>query len=126
MRSTENESARPVSTSRRTFLRRAAGVAGAATLTGLSPKLASSGVLGANDRIDMGFIGMGGQGRGDLGGFLGFKEVQAVTVCDIATDHVKQAQKSVNDRYGNQDCAVCKDWREVVADDNLDGRGMAG
>ena len=49
---------------RREFIRKGAAAALAA------PLFINSRVFGANDRIVMGCIGMGGQGRGDMGGFM--------------------------------------------------------
>ncbi|MEZ6106594.1 MAG: hypothetical protein R3B96_10860 [Pirellulaceae bacterium] len=37
----------------------------------------------ANDRINLGFIGIGMMGRGHLGGFLNHGDVQVVAVCDV-------------------------------------------
>ncbi len=84
------------------------------------PFVVNAKAFGANDRINMGFIGMGGQGRGDMGGFMGFKAVRAVAVCDVVDDHLKLAQKQVNDRYGNQDCKAYRDFRDVIARDDID------
>ena len=101
-------------TTRRCFLRKCA----AATIG--VPMFVNSRVFGANDRIVMGFIGMGGQGRGDMGGFMGFSEVQGVAVCDVVDEHLNMAKSQVDRRYGNKDCATYKDWRDVVARDDLD------
>ena len=38
---------------------------------------------GPNGRINLGFIGIGIQSRGHLGGFLGKADVQVVAVCDV-------------------------------------------
>jgi predicted dehydrogenase len=103
--------------SRRGFLSRTAKLA-AASFT--FPTLINSRAFGANERITMGFIGMGGQGRGDMGGFMGFKNVQVVAVCDVVDDHLNMAQNQVNNRYGNKDCKKYKDWREVVSRADID------
>ncbi|MEM7393584.1 MAG: twin-arginine translocation signal domain-containing protein, partial [Verrucomicrobiota bacterium] len=58
--------------SRRNFMGTTAMAAAA------GPMVVKSTVFGANDRITFAGIGMGGQGRGDLGGFLGFKELQVL------------------------------------------------
>ena len=84
------------------------------------PTLISSRAFGANERITMGFIGMGGQGRGDMGGFMGFENVRVVAVCDVVDDHLNMAQDQVNNRYGNKDCKKYKDWREVVSRADID------
>jgi len=101
-------------TTRRRFLRTCA----AATIG--VPMFVNSKAFGANDRIAMGFIGMGGQGRGDMNGFMGFDEVRAVAVCDVVDDHLNMAKNQVDRRYGNKDCATYKDFREVIARDDLD------
>ena len=75
---------------------------------------------GANDRIVMGAIGMGNQGRGDLRRFLGFSEVQVVAVCDVVGRHAKLAKSMVDERYGNQDCQVTNDFRDIVHRDDID------
>jgi len=52
----------------------------------------------ATDRITMATIGCGGQGRGDMGGFMSFPDVQKVAVCDVVPEHREQAKKQVDDR----------------------------
>ena len=59
----------------------------AATAIGV-PVYVNSRAFGANDRIVMGCIGMGGQGRGDMGGFMGFGDVRVVAVCHC--DHCQR------------------------------------
>jgi len=99
---------------RRDFLQKGAAAALAA------PLFINSKVFGANNRIVMGCIGMGGQGRGDMGGFMGFGDVQVVAVCDVVEDHRNQASNQVNGRYSNKDCKAYKDFRDVVARDDID------
>ena len=94
--------------SRRRLLRVSAAALGAV------PWIVPRTAFGANDRITMGCIGMGGQGRGDMSGFLGFPEVQVLLVCDVVADHRNQAKAIVDDRCGNSDCAVTSDFREVL------------
>ena len=99
---------------RRGFLKQATAAALAA------PLVINSRAFGANDRIAMGCIGMGGQGRGDMGGFLGFKEVQVRAVCDVVYEHSKMAKATVDQRYGNADCLACNDFREITERDDID------
>ena len=65
---------------RRGFMKTAAAAAAV-------PMFVNSKAFGANDRITMGCIGMGGRGTGDMGGFLGFGNVQVVAVCDVVAAH---------------------------------------
>jgi len=99
---------------RRDFLARAGGAALAA------PLFVNSRSFGANSRINLAGIGMGGQGRGDLGGALGFKEIQAVAVCDVVEEHRNQAKAMVDSRYGNSDCRAYNDYRDIIARDDID------
>jgi hypothetical protein len=58
----------------------------AALAVGAMPMIVPASVLGADgraapgSRITVGCIGMGPQGRGDMGGFLGQKDAQVVAV----------------------------------------------
>ncbi len=101
-------------TTRRGFLRQAAAAAFAA------PVVVHSRAFGANDRITMGCIGMGGQGRGDMGGFLEFPQVRVVAVCDIVARHGQMAKSTVDGRYDNADCAIYTDFREILSRDDID------
>lgn len=85
-----------------------------------APLVVSSRVFGANDRITLAGIGMGGRGRSDLRAFLGFDEIQAVAVCDVVGRHAAEAKKNVDDRYGTTDCRVYTDHREVLAREDID------
>ena len=75
-----------------------------AAIAAADPMFVNSKAFGANDRITMGAIGLGGRGRGDMGGFLGRKEVQVVAVCDVVGSHMKQAKDMVDKRYKSKDC----------------------
>src|SRR5262245_51518591 len=55
-----------------------------------------------NDRLTLGFIGLGTQGRGLMGGFLGRKDTQTVAVCDVDTNRREYAKKQVEDHYAKQ------------------------
>ncbi len=103
-------------TSRRSFLKRTAGTAaivGAPTYVPGSA-LGLNGATAANERIGFAGIGMGGQGRGDLGGFLGFPQVQVVAVCDVVGRHRQTAKDMVDRQYGNTDCAQYNDFHELL------------
>jgi len=114
--------------SRRQFLKRASWItAGAVTF----PYFVSSSALGQagrpapSDRIVMGCIGMGGQGTGDMRGFLGKKEAQVVAVCDVDKGHRDQAKKIVDEKYGNSDCKTYIDFREVIERKDIDALLLA-
>jgi predicted dehydrogenase len=103
---------------RRDFLKTAAAVA--APLVISRHVLSAPGQPGANDRIRMAGIGIGGRGSGVLGEFLGQPDVQCVAICDARADRRERVKKMVDSRYGNEDCVVNRDFRELLARDDLD------
>ena len=80
--------------------------------------LGRDGKAPASERIRMGFIGTGGQGRGLLGRFLGQKDVEVLAVCDVDANHLKAAQQQAEKR--TKKCATYKDFRDLVAHKGLD------
>jgi len=73
-----------------------------------------------NNQIVVGCIGMGGQGTGNLRGFLEESEARVVAVCDVDTGHRNRARSMVNNAYGNEDCVAYNDFRELLARDDID------
>jgi Oxidoreductase family, NAD-binding Rossmann fold len=106
-------------TSRRRFLQ-TAGSAIAVPYVITSSALGAGARLAASERIVMATIGCGGQGTGDMQGFLGFPQVQMVAVCDVVASHRENARRIVNERYHNQDCKEYNDFREVLARPDID------
>jgi len=109
---------------RREFLRKAveisAAVAGFPYFVAPSA-LGKAGSVAASNRITLGFIGVGGHGIGmNLMTFLGNADAQAVAVCDVDTNNRNKARDIVNQKYGNNDCATYKDFRDVIARDDID------
>jgi predicted dehydrogenase len=86
-----------------------------------SSALGKAGSVVASNRITLGFIGVGSHGIGmNLRTFLGNNDAQAVAVCDVDVNHLKKGRDTVNQKYGNQDCATYKDFRDVIARDDID------
>ena len=104
---------------RRDFLR-TASAALAAPYVITTTALGADGRPAASERITMAGIGMGGRGRGDLGGFLRFEEVQVLAVCDVKKGGRDGAKGMVDKRYGNKDCVGYVDFREIIERDDID------
>lgn len=103
---------------RRNFLR-AAGAA--AVLPRVLPAYAAqSPATAANNRINIGVIGMGWQGPSNTRSFLNSKDCQVVAACDIDKNHLQAAVKMVNDHYKTEDCAAYHDYRELLAREDID------
>ncbi len=78
-----------------------------------------------SDRIVMAGIGFGMMGIPNMEAFLEKDEVQWVAVCDLDDNHLAQARDIVNRKYGNKDCAVYKDFRELFRRTDLDAVSIA-
>lgn len=115
------------SLSRRRFLQRAAA---ASSVFGV-PVIVPASALGADgrpapsNRITIGAIGTGGQGNGNLGGFLGDSRCQVVAVSDVDRNHAERTQRRVNEVYNNQACASYPDFRDLIARDDIDAISLA-
>ncbi len=102
---------------RRNFLKSAGA---AAILPAFAPAFAQTPGGSANNRINVGVIGMGWQGPSNTKAFLELEDCQVVAVCDIDDKHRAAAIKMINDRYGNEDCKGYHDYRELLARPDID------
>ena len=102
------------------------------TLAGAAPLVLPSRIWAAetppNSLINLGFIGMGTQNRGLMGGFLRHSGTRVVAVCDVDTTRRDNAKKTAEEFYakaGNTDapkgCAAYADFRELLARKDIDG-----
>ena len=80
-----------------------------------------------NDRLTLGFIGMGKQNSGLLNGFIHNKGTQVVAVCEVDTTRRENARRKVEDFYAKQTnrgsfkgCEAYNDFRELVARKDID------
>jgi hypothetical protein len=92
----------------------------------VAPKMIPATVLGKDgnvppsERIVLGGIGIGNRGTYVLGCFLQEPDVQFVAVCDVRANRREAVKKMVDAKYGNQDCAMYIDMRELLARSDLD------
>lgn len=114
----------PVRFTRRQLIQSAAaaGIAGPLILTSTSSLRAAP-----NDRINLGFIGVGTQGGGHVGGFLGRGDVQIVAICDVVKDLREFHGKRVEEHYAKnkkdgeyKGCKLYTDFRELLQHKGLD------
>jgi len=105
--------------SRRNFLK-ASGVAAAAPYFVAAKAMGRDGEVAPSERITMGAIGVGNQGRGDLRGFLGRKDTQVLAVCDVSAGSRNSAKAGVDGVNKNKDCKAYIDFRELLARDDID------
>jgi predicted dehydrogenase len=76
--------------------------------------------VSANDRINIGIMGWGMIGPTNTKAFLGYDDCKIVAACDIDKNRLQMALDTVNDKYGNKDCASYHDYREFLARTDID------
>lgn len=73
-----------------------------------------------SERITLGGIGIRHRGGYVLNFMLPQRDVQFLAVCDVRADRRKAVKALVDGRYGNQDCGTYRDFRELLARDDID------
>ncbi len=108
--------------SRRVFLNRAlkAGVLLSAPQIVPGAVLGKDGGVAPSERIILGAIGIGNRGSYVLGCFLEEADVQFVAICDVREERRKSVKKRADAKYGNEDCAMYRDMRELLARSDID------
>lgn len=86
----------------------------------LATALSYSRILGANDRIRMGFIGIGNRGDQVHDAFLEYGDSQTVAVCDLREDYMDFAAKK-----SRSDPKKYKDYKKLLEDKNVDAVAIA-
>jgi predicted dehydrogenase len=84
----------------------------------LTTALFTGRVKGANDRIAVGFIGLGAMGSSNLGHVMKLPDVQPVAVCDVYQPTLEKAVATAN--KGGHTVKAIKDFREIIADKTID------
>ena len=104
------------SLSRRRFLQSSA----IASVPFILPSGIRSAEVKPNDKISVGFIGMGKQNGGLMNRFMGAKEAICVAVSDCDTTRRESARDKANARQKNKDCKAYEDFRELIARKDID------
>jgi predicted dehydrogenase len=115
------------SKSRRKFIQQsitAGAVAGAGLLGSQTTSAQSAAsinkIAGANDRIRVGLIGCGGQGRNDLIKMLRIKNVECVALCDVDDNQVGVVRKAVDEQAGQKPEFATRDFRKLLEQKDVD------
>ncbi len=128
----------PSRISRRAFIRRGALASAVATAPMFVPAsaLGRGGIQAPSERINMGFIGLGGQGSGHLmggawtyipGGYMARPDVQVQAVCDVRRERRENAHQRCNQMYadkfgkpGYNGIRAYNDFQELLARPDID------
>ena len=105
---------------RRQFFKTAGSAAALPLIPRISAAQSTTTKPSPNNRINIGVIGMGWQGPGNTKAFLASDDCQVVAACDIDNGHLQAAVKMINDSYGTQDCRSYHDYRELLAQPDID------
>jgi predicted dehydrogenase len=97
---------------RREFLRNLTILTAGATLT-------ANRVSGANERLNLGFIGLGNRGDQVLDAFLAHSDAQVTAVCDLYQPYMDFACKKISEKHGNIPKQF-KDYRKLLEQKDID------
>jgi len=94
--------------------------------TGVAAALSigSSRIMGANDRVSMGIIGLGGRGSYHVGAYNRIPQAQIVALCDVNQAARERASANVI-KAGGQKPAEFEDMRKLFESKSVDAVSMA-
>ena len=113
---------RRTTSTRREFVGRTVVASAAAAL----PWVVSSHVLGLEDavapgnKITLGVIGIGPRCTYDLTAMLALPDVRCVAIADVQASRRDAGKALVDKHYGNSDCKLYRDFRELLDRKNID------
>lgn len=82
--------------------------------------LGRGGAVAPSNRIVLGAIGIGPRGRDVLGYLIAEPDVQFTAICDVRADRRQSVKEMADARYGNKDCSVYRDLRDLLARKDID------
>jgi len=102
--------------SRRNFLKTAAALVAFPTIIPASVR----GQNAPSNHINVGQIGLGWIGGTHLNAILGRQDTRYVAVCDVNGGRIHSVQDRINRQYGGNSCKAYRDFREMLAQPDLD------
>lgn len=106
-------------TSRRNFIKQSA-VAAAVVAPLILPSTAR-GQNAPSNRVNLAIVGAGGQGSYIVEYTSGLPDAQFLAVCDCFKERREGMRDSLNEQYGGKVVEAYRDFREVLARDDIDG-----
>jgi predicted dehydrogenase len=109
-------------TTRRDFLRTTTAAAAASSMAALLPAqlAADDRRTPPSDRITLGVIGIGPRCTYDLTSMLQFSDIRCVAIADVQASRRDKGKELVDQHYGNSDCKLYRDFRELLDRDDID------
>src|SRR5687768_15749523 len=111
---------------RRDFLTKAMAAPVVAGFPMIVPRhVLGAGVVAPSDLITFGAIGVGSKGTGDMRTWLTKDDVRMVAVCDVREASRQRAKGLVDARYGDKNCAMYNDFRQLLERKDIDAVNIA-
>ena len=112
----------PNNTTRRDFLLDATKATAAASVATYLPATAvgEERNRSPNERISLGVIGIGPRCTYDLTAMLKFADVRCIAIADVQASRRTSGKAFVDGHYGNKDCEVYRDFRELLDRKDID------
>lgn len=113
---------RVINSTRREFLLSTATATAAASLATVVPAsvLGLEGNVAPSEKITLGVIGIGPRCTYDLKSMLQFSDVQCVAIADVQATRRQAGKALVDEHYGNSDCVLYRDFRELLDRKDID------
>jgi predicted dehydrogenase len=107
---------------RRSALKHSLAVGAAASFPAVIPAsaLGKSGSIPAGERITLGVIGIGPRCTYDLKSMLLERDMRCVAIADVQASRREAGKALVDGHYGNKDCVLYRDFRELLARPDID------
>jgi predicted dehydrogenase len=107
---------------RRGFMRQSVVAGATFALPAIVPGhiLGKDGGVPPSKKITLGVIGIGPRSTYDLRAMLGLPDVHCVAIADVQAIRRDSGKRLVDEHYGNQDCRLYRDFREVLDRKDID------
>ena len=111
---------KPTDNSRRDFILKSVAATTAVATFVPSHVLGRNGAIAPSEKITFGIIGIGPRCTYDLKAMLPFKDVQCIAIADVQATRRDAGKKLVDEHYGNTDCKLFRDFRELLNRKDID------
>src|SRR4051812_5516294 len=112
----------PRNESRRDFLLGTAAAAVAASFPTVVPShvLGREGATAPGEKITLGVIGIGPRCTYDLKAMLEYPDIRCVAIAEVQAKRRDAGKTLVDEHYGDEDCKVYRDFRELLDRKDID------
>ena len=114
--------ASPAQSNRRKFLARSGASITGALVGGvaINHQASKAANTNANDKINLGVIGIGPRCTYDLKAMLNFDDIRCIAISDVQESRRLAGKKLVDEAYGTNDCVLYPDFRDLLARPEVD------